>query len=37
MDEHEAMRLKVEGGYQEQSEEANNWNRARLSSTHLCE
>ena len=37
MDEHEAMRLMVEGGFQEQSEAANKWNRARLSSTQLCE
>jgi uncharacterized protein (DUF885 family) len=37
MDEREAMRLMVEGGFQEQSEAANKWNRARLSSTQLCE
>ena len=37
MDEHEAMRLMVEGGFQEQSEAANKWDRARLSSTQLCE
>jgi len=37
MDEAEATRLMVEGGFQEQSEAANKWNRARLSSTQLCE
>ena len=37
MNEHEAMRLMVEGGFQEQSEAANKWDRARLSSTQLCE
>jgi len=37
MDEQGAMRLMVEGGFQEQSEAANKWNRARLSSTQLCE
>ncbi|HYM53425.1 MAG TPA: DUF885 domain-containing protein, partial [Candidatus Dormibacteraeota bacterium] len=37
MDEAEAMRLMVEGGFQEESEAANKWDRARLSSTQLCE
>jgi uncharacterized protein (DUF885 family) len=37
MDEAEAMRLMVEGGFQEQGEAANKWDRARLSSTQLCE
>lgn len=37
MGEQEAMRLMVEGGFQEQSEAANKWDRARLSSTQLCE
>ncbi len=37
MDEAEAMRLMVEGGYQEMGEAANKWDRARLSSTQLCE
>ena len=37
MTEQEAMRLMVEGGFQEQSEAANKWDRARLSSTQLCE
>ncbi len=33
----EAMRLMVEDGFQEESEAANKWDRARLSSTQLCE
>ncbi len=37
MDEAEAMRLMVEGGFQEEGEAANKWDRARLSSTQLCE
>jgi uncharacterized protein (DUF885 family) len=37
MDEGEAMRLMVDGGFQEQSEASNKWDRARLSSTQLCE
>ena len=37
MDEGEAMRLMVEGGFQEEGEAANKWDRARLSSTQLCE
>ncbi|HEX6139954.1 MAG TPA: DUF885 domain-containing protein [Candidatus Limnocylindria bacterium] len=37
MDEAEAMRLMVEGGWQEHGEAANKWDRARLSSTQLCE
>ena len=37
MDESEAMRLMVEGGFQEEGEAANKWDRARLSSTQLCE
>ncbi|HEX2195119.1 MAG TPA: DUF885 family protein, partial [Candidatus Limnocylindria bacterium] len=37
MDEEEAMRLMVEGGFQEEGEAANKWDRARLSSTQLCE
>jgi uncharacterized protein (DUF885 family) len=37
MDQEDAMRLMVEGGFQEQSEAANKWDRARLSSTQLCE
>ena len=37
MDRDEAMRLMVEQGYQEESEAANKWDRARLSSTQLCE
>jgi hypothetical protein len=31
------MRLMVEGGFQEEGEAANKWDRARLSSTQLCE
>jgi uncharacterized protein (DUF885 family) len=37
MDEAEAMQLMVDGGFQEESEAANKWDRARLSSTQLCE
>jgi uncharacterized protein (DUF885 family) len=37
MPQEEVMRLMVEGGFQEQSEAANKWDRARLSSTQLCE
>jgi len=37
MEREEAMRLMVEQGYQEESEAANKWDRARLSSTQLCE
>ncbi len=33
----EAMRLMVTDGFQEESEAANKWDRARLSSTQLCE
>ncbi len=36
MTEDEAMALMVEGGFQERSEAAEKWNRARLSSTQLC-
>ena len=37
MTEQEAMELMVEGGFQEEGEAANKWDRARLSSTQLCE
>ncbi len=37
MDRDDAMRLMVEGGFQEESEAAKKWDRARLSSTQLCE
>ena len=37
MDEAEAMRLMVEGGFQEYGEATAKWDRARLSSTQLCE
>ncbi len=37
MDEAEAMRMMVDGGFQEEGEAANKWDRARLSSTQLCE
>ncbi|MDQ3880069.1 MAG: DUF885 domain-containing protein, partial [Chloroflexota bacterium] len=37
MDEAEAMRLMVDEGFQERSEAAEKWNRARLTSTQLCE
>ena len=37
MDEAEAMHLMVDGGFQEEGEATNKWDRARLSSTQLCE
>jgi uncharacterized protein (DUF885 family) len=37
MTEQEAMALMVEGGFQEEGEATNKWDRARLSSTQLCE
>ena len=37
MDQAEAMELMVEGGFQEEGEATNKWDRARLSSTQLCE
>jgi uncharacterized protein (DUF885 family) len=37
MDEEDAMRLMVDGGWQERSEATEKWSRARLSSTQLCE
>lgn len=37
MSEAEAMEIMVTGGFQEESEAANKWDRARLSSTQLCE
>jgi hypothetical protein len=37
MDESEAMELMVQGGFQEEGEAANKWDRARLTSTQLCE
>jgi uncharacterized protein (DUF885 family) len=37
MSEQEAMTLMVEGGFQEDGEATNKWDRARLSSTQLCE
>jgi uncharacterized protein (DUF885 family) len=37
MGEREAMTLMVDGGFQEEGEAANKWDRARLSSTQLCE
>lgn len=37
MDEVAAMQLMVEGGFQEEGEATNKWDRARLSSTQLCE
>jgi uncharacterized protein (DUF885 family) len=37
MTEEEAMAMMVEGGFQERSEAGEKWNRARLSSTQLCE
>ena len=36
MTEEEAMTMMVDGGFQEQSEASEKWNRARLSSTQLC-
>jgi uncharacterized protein (DUF885 family) len=37
MTEQEAMSMMVDGGFQERSEASEKWNRARLSSTQLCE
>jgi uncharacterized protein (DUF885 family) len=37
MTEAEAMELMVTGGFQEEGEALNKWDRARLSSTQLCE
>jgi uncharacterized protein (DUF885 family) len=37
MTEDEAMSMMVDGGFQERSEASEKWNRARLSSTQLCE
>jgi uncharacterized protein (DUF885 family) len=37
MDEAEAMQLMISGGFQEEGEATNKWDRARLSSTQLCE
>lgn len=37
MTEEEAMSMMVDGGFQERSEASEKWNRARLSSTQLCE
>lgn len=37
MDEAEAMQLMVQGGFQEEGEATNKWDRARLSSAQLCE
>ena len=37
MDEAAAMELMVGGGFQEEGEATNKWDRARLSSTQLCE
>lgn len=37
MDEAQAMELMVGGGFQEEGEALNKWDRARLSSTQLCE
>ena len=37
IDEAEAMELMTVGGFQEEGEAANKWDRARLSSTQLCE
>jgi uncharacterized protein (DUF885 family) len=37
MDEAQAMGLMVGGGFQEEGEALNKWDRARLSSTQLCE
>ena len=37
MAEDEAMTMMVEGGFQERAEASEKWNRARLSSTQLCE
>ena len=37
MTQEEAMTLMVDGGFQEEGEAINKWDRARLSSTQLCE
>jgi uncharacterized protein (DUF885 family) len=37
IDEAEAMEMMTVGGFQEEGEAANKWDRARLSSTQLCE
>ena len=37
MSEEEAMAMMVESGFQERAEASEKWNRARLSSTQLCE
>jgi uncharacterized protein (DUF885 family) len=37
MEREEAMKLMVEQGFQEESEASAKWDRARLSSTQLCE
>jgi uncharacterized protein (DUF885 family) len=37
MTQEEAMLMMVEGGFQEEGEAVNKWDRARLSSTQLCE
>ena len=37
MDEAAAMQLMVDGGFQEEGEATDKWDRARLSSTQLCE
>jgi uncharacterized protein (DUF885 family) len=37
MTQEEAMELMVKGGFQEEGEATNKWDRARLSSTQLCE
>jgi uncharacterized protein (DUF885 family) len=37
MTEEEAMSMMVDGGFQEHAEASEKWNRARLSSTQLCE
>jgi uncharacterized protein (DUF885 family) len=37
MDEDDAMRLMVDGGFQEEGEAVAKWDRARLSSTQLCQ
>jgi uncharacterized protein (DUF885 family) len=37
MNQEEAMAMMVEGGFQERAEASEKWNRARLSSTQLCE
>jgi uncharacterized protein (DUF885 family) len=37
MTEQEAMAMMVDGGFQEEGEATNKWDRARLSSTQLCE